>query len=110
MRYIPLLLIFLGITTSIFAAPTTEEECVGPTTLSTYIGKDHNVHVEVTRCANLTPQTSPLNEVLESDNVCGATCAYFLTFTPKRRANRDFQVQHTVGRPLAAVLTPTSVT
>ena len=62
-------LLALIVTASASAVP---RDCNGPTTLSTYIGKDSNVKLEVSQCDN-----APLLEVQDiakRDNVCGNNC------------------------------------
>ncbi|KAI0089759.1 hypothetical protein BDY19DRAFT_84228 [Irpex rosettiformis] len=48
-------------------------ECKGQKTISTYIGKDKNVRVEVVQCDGI-PLTPPSEILPRQVNVCGAQC------------------------------------
>ena len=60
--------------TPLFASAIPDlSECKGQKTISTYIGKDKNVHAEVVQCDGipLTPESELLPR---QSNVCGAQC------------------------------------
>lgn len=50
------------------------EDCHGPTT-SALIGKNNDVHVEVTSCNS--PTSLENRELVVRDNVCGAPCEHY---------------------------------
>ena len=64
------------------AAPDLSE-CKGQKTISTYIGKDKNVHAEVVQCDGI-PLSSDVGILpRQNNNVCGAQCSLpFYNYLP----------------------------